>query len=148
MLIRSFDNRPRLTGFAVFADPGMQGIRIDTQLLGGLSDRLIGFNRQLDGGFPEFRWIDFWFFFTHFGHPFFCSFYFSLCVRFSVASSRLPWQCRRGHERVEALLFHLDAEQRPQTAPQIGGHGGSERNDDREQGIDEKGGAFLAQIGF
>ncbi|WP_419585022.1 hypothetical protein, partial [Thiolapillus sp.] len=29
-----------------------------------------------------------------------------------------------------------------------GGHGGSKRNDDREQGIDEKGGAFLAQSGF
>ncbi len=99
MLIRSFDNRPRLTGFAVFADPGMQGIRIDTQLLGGLSDRLIGFNRQLDGGFPEFRWIDFWFFFTHFGHPFFCSFYFSLCVRFSVATSVWLWDGKeaKGH---------------------------------------------------
>ncbi|WP_293688660.1 hypothetical protein, partial [Thiolapillus sp.] len=52
------------------------------------------------------------------------------------------------HGWQRTFLFHLDAKQRFETAPQIGGHGGSERNDDREQGIDEKGGAFLAQSGF
>ncbi|WP_419607940.1 IS3 family transposase, partial [Thiolapillus sp.] len=54
------------------------------------------------GGFPEFRWIDFWFFFTHFGHPFFCSFYFSLCVRFSVATS--IWKAKPA----KGLIWHTD----------------------------------------
>ena len=57
-------------GPAVFADPGMQRIDIDTEILGSLDNRLVRLVRQFNGWRSEFRTIDFLFFLIHFGHTF------------------------------------------------------------------------------
>ena len=51
---------------AVFADPGMQGIFINTNIPRGLGYRFILFIGQLYRRFPKFSRIDFRFFLIHF----------------------------------------------------------------------------------